>query len=335
MAEQGRRSASLPPTSEVILRSVPDHSVSAVVRECMEFCQWGRVVTPGATVVIKPNLCCAVSDKWEMCNTSPAITSALCEILKTQTERIFIAESDGLRQKAWDSFRVSGYLELAKRFGVELVNLTESPWTNVKCEPAGEIALPCLLLEADVFITLPVLKTHALTYFTGALKNQWGCLPRYDRILLHQYLDELIVSLQELLHPELSLMDGIIGMEGRGPTNGKPRRLDVLLASRDAVALDATAMRLVGLEPKRARHLVLAAERGLGHMRAKEITVDGDWARHATQFEPAILDRAIAAMDYMSRYGWFVKYALEKDFVFYPVRSCVQLLRRIGVVEGG
>ncbi len=321
--------------SKVILRGVSTGTLAAAVRECMELCGWEQIVAPDATVVIKPNLCCPVPEKWEMSNTDPAITQAVCEVLLSRTRRIFIGESDGLRQKAWDSFQVSGYVEMAKRLGVELVDFTELPCTRVKCEPAGEIALPRLMLEADAFITLPVLKTHALTYFTGALKNQWGCLPEYDRILLHKVLDPLLATLQRVFAPKLAVMDGIIAMEGRGPTNGKPRRLDVILASRDAVALDATAMRLVGLEPGHARHVVLAAEQALGRMREEEIEVDGDWQRHATQFEPAVLDNAVAAMNYMSRYRWFVRYALEKDYIFYPVRALVQLLRRVGVVEGG
>ena len=320
--------------SKVILRAVDSATLAPAIRECMQLCEWEQFVAPDAKVVIKPNLCTAIPDKWEMSNTDPAIAEAVCNVLLTRTKRIFIGESDGLRQTAWDSFRVSGYVEAAKRLGVELVNFTESPWTKVKCEPVGEIALPSLMLEADVFVTLPTLKTHALTYFTGALKNQWGCLPEYDRILLHKALDPLLATLQRIFHPQLTVMDGIVCMEGRGPTNGKPRRLDVILASRDALALDATAMRLVGLEPTRARHLVLAAEQGLGRIRKEEIEVDGDWERHATQFEPAMLDKAVAAMNYMSRYRWFVKYALETDYVFFPVRTLVQLLRRIGVVEG-
>ncbi len=68
---------------------------------------------------------------------------------------------------------------------------------------------------------------------------------------------------------------------------------------------------------------------------AERLELDGDWARHATQFEPAVLDKAVAAMNYMSRYRWFVKYMLERDTVFYPIRSLVQVLRRAGVVEGG
>ncbi len=286
-------------------------------------------------MVLKPNLCTAVPEKVPASNTDPQITAAVCELLLSRTRRIIIGESDGLRQTADDAFAASGYVELARRLDVTLMNFSKSPWTPVRCEPAGTLELPRALVEADVFITLPVLKTHALTYFTGALKNQWGCLPQYDRILVHKYLDPLLVTLHRVFHPALSVMDGIIAMEGRGPANGKPRRLDVILASRDAVALDATGMRLIGLEPDRSRHVVLTAAAGLGRMQPNQIEVDGDWAQYATQFEPAIRDKAIAAMDYMTRYRWFVKYALEKDYIFYPVRALVQLLRRVGVVEGG
>jgi uncharacterized protein (DUF362 family) len=191
------------------------------------------------------------------------------------------------------------------------------------------------MLRCDAFITLPVLKTHALTYFTGAIKNQWGCIPQYDRILLHRYLDPMLAELHAIFKPAMAIMDGIIAMEGRGPANGKPRRLDLLLASRDSVALDATAMRLARLEPSRCRHLLLTAWKELGIFDPAGIEVDGDWTRHATQFEPAILDKAIAAMDYMTRYRWFVRHMLEKDFIFYPIRAVVQVLRKLGVVEGG
>ena len=318
-----------------VLRSVVENTVAAAVLECMERCEWHHLVERDATVVIKPNLCTAVPEKAAMSNTDPALAAAVCEVLLGRTQRIYIGESNGLREKVQDAFAVSGYVELAQRLGVHLVNFSETSWTRVSCEPAGEIELPRLLLDADVFITLPVLKTHALTYFTGALKNQWGCLPQHDRILLHKHLDPLLVSLHRRLRPALAVMDGIIGMEGRGPANGKPRQLDLILASRDAVALDATAARLVGLNPQRARHLVLAAEQELGRLKPEQIAVDGDWERHATQFEPAVRDAAIAAMNFMTRYRWFVKHALENNHIFYPTRRLVQLLRQMRVVAGG
>ncbi len=321
--------------SSVVLRRITDQALDATVRECMEFCGWQELVQPNSTVVVKPNVCSAVPGNWEMSDTDVRITAAVCELLLTRTRNVYVVESDGLRVTAWQTFATAGYTELPDRLGVKLVNLSESRQVEVEVPPAGRIKLPELLLSCDCFITLPVLKTHALTYFTGAIKNQWGCVPQYDRILMHKYLDPMLASLHAIFRPAIALMDGIIAMEGRGPTNGKPRRLNLLLASRDSVALDATAMRLAGLDPQRCRHMLLTAEQGLGRWKQEEIKVDGDWARHATQFEPAILDKAIAAMDYMSRYRWFVKYMLEKDFVFYPVRGVVKLLRAIGVVEGG
>src|SRR5437763_1714897 len=131
---------------------------------------------------------------------------------------------------------------------------------------------------AAVVITLPVLKTHATTVFTGALKNQWGCIPRYDRILLHKYLHELICHVNQIRPVTLALMDGLVGMQGRGPINGYPIDLNVLLASRDPVALDATGMRLIGLEPFTSRHLVHAGRIGLGTLAEEEISVEGPFS---------------------------------------------------------
>jgi uncharacterized protein (DUF362 family) len=322
--------------ARVMLRSVARRSVSEVVEDLLAACGWEDLVPAGARVVIKPNLCMSVADKVVGANTHAEITEAVCRVLLRRTRRIVIGEADHLRQKAQSAFEVSGYVDMARRLGVELVNFSELPWTPVECPPLGApVELPRVLLEADVFVTLPVLKTHALTYFTGALKNQWGCLPQYDRIVMHRHLDPMLAWLQAVLRPRLAVMDGIVGMEGRGPTNGKPRRLDLLLASRDAVALDAAAMGLVGLDVQRARHLVLAAGQGLGRFGEHEIELDGPWEAHRTQFEPAVLDRAVAAMNFMSRYRWFVRHVLERDSIFYRGRAVVQWARRARLLAGG
>jgi len=321
--------------SKVVIRGVTDESLAKTVQDCMELCGWRDLVAPNSVVVVKPNLCTAVPEKCAMSNTDPRITEAVCELLSMRTSNIYVVESDGLRQTAWEAFKASGYTEFARRLGVKLVNLSEDAQVEVAVPPAGLVKLPRLLMHCDAFITLPVLKTHALTYFTGAIKNQWGCVPQHDRILLHQYLDPMLAELHAIFKPAMAIMDGIIAMEGRGPANGKPRRLDLVMASRDSVALDATAARLVKLDAKLCRHLRLTAEKKLGTFDPAGIEIDGDFARHTTQFEPAILDKAIAAMDYMTRYRWFVRYMLEKDFIFYPIRAVVQVLRKLGVVEGG
>lgn len=320
-------------TSKVVVRGVAARGVRAAVRECLERCGWEEWVGRDARVVIKPNLSTAVPEKAEASNTAVEITEAVCELLLSRTSRVYIGESGHLRQNPWQAFETSGYVEMARRLGVELVNFSEGPTVRVRCEPAGELPMPKLLLEADVRINLPVLKTHALTYFTGALKNQWGCVPDCrDRLRFHRSLDRMLCSLQRLLRPAFILMDGIVAMEGRGPVNGTPRRLDVVLASRDAVALDATAMRLVGLDPGRARHVAIAAKQGLGRFSAAEIEVDGDWQRPARQFVPPPRDLVNGAMFFVTQYEWFVRYILANDRIYYPIRDFVQLLRRSGLV---
>jgi uncharacterized protein (DUF362 family) len=304
------------------------------VRQSLLLCDWEKWLSPGAVVVIKPNLCTAASEKVLACNTDVRLMEALCEALLTRTNRIYIGESGHLRQNPWQAFAASGYDKMAQRLGVELVNFSEEPTIRMKCEPIGELAMPRRLMEADTYINVPVLKTHALTYFTGALKNQWGCVPDcQDRLRYHRSIHLMLSSLQEMLRPKFVLMDGIVGMEGRGPVAGQPRRLDVMLASRDAVAVDATAMRLVGLDPSRARHVQLANQQGLGRFAAADIEVDGEWDRLATTFAPPPRDVANRAMFYATQYRWFVKHILANDRIYYPIRDVVVSLRKLGMVS--
>jgi uncharacterized protein (DUF362 family) len=319
--------------SVVALRSVTRMPMVDAVRACLELCQWESWVGRNAVVVIKPNLCTAVANKVVGCNTDVRLVRALCEVLLTRTNRIIIGESGHLRQNPWQAFAASGYDEMAKEMGVELVNFSERPTVRMKCEPIGELAMPRQIVEADAYINVPVLKTHALTYFTGALKNHWGCVPDCrDRLRYHRSIHVMLSGIQRLLHPNMILMDGIVGMEGRGPVAGNPRKLDIVLASRDAVAIDATAMRLVGLDPQKSRHVVIAAQKGIGQISSDRIDVDGDWAQHATQFTPPPRDVANTAMFYVSQYPWFVKNILANDKIYFPVRDVVVALRKARLV---
>jgi uncharacterized protein (DUF362 family) len=320
--------------SKVILRGVTKDNLFSVVQECMELCNWQTWVPRGGFVVVKPNLCTAVPNIIRAANTDLAVTEAVCRVLLRRANRVVVCEADHMRQKTPEVYEATGYTELAK-LGVELVNLSDLPMTRVDCPPAGQIELPRLLFEADAFITLPKLKTHALTYFTASLKNQWGCVPHYhDRIRHHRLINEMLSSIHQLLQPKMSLVDGIVCMEGRGPVAGPARELNVILASEDSIAMDATAMRLVGLQPKRSKHVMIAARRGLGHVKEEEILVDGDWSRHATKFQPAPKDWANTMCFKLTKYPWFTKNVLGNDSIYYPISHCVKFVRRIGLLGG-
>lgn len=319
-------------TSKVFLRSSDDMPVRQAVSEVMEACNWRELVPPGGSVVLKPNLCTDEAEKAPSANTDPRVVEAVVEVLQERTRDIVIGESDGPRHKTEAAFAASGLPELAERLGVRLVDFSRAPTRPVDHPLLAGFELPAAMLDADLVVTLPVIKTHALTAFTGAIKNQWGCVPRYDRILLHKHLDTLLADLVGLLRPRLAIMDGILCVEGRGPANGKPRRLGVVMGATDMVAMDATAMRLIGLDPRACGHLQLAHARGHGRIAPQDIEVDGPFDRYRCDFEPGRLDWALRAMNYMTRYRFFTYKVLFNDAIFRPTRELVQWLRAVGVV---
>ena len=315
--------------SKVAIFSTRSNSVEHCVRSLFRELDWETRVPRGASVVVKPNLSWPGKDKAPFSNTSAEVLDAVLKVLRERTDRIIVGESDGTRFSVDECFEASGYAEVVKRHGARWVN-----FSRARTEPVGVAALrgfelPSELLHCDVFVTLPKLKTHGLTYFTGALKNQWGCIPRHDRILLHKRLDELIVELNALLKPSVCLMDGVLCMEGRGPVNGRGVRLDLLLGSSDPVALDATAMRTAGLDPGKCRHVALAAARGLGNFHEKDIELAGE-AVQPVRVEPARSEWTVRLMNHLTRYSFFTNRILLNNRLFALGKKAVSVLRRFG-----
>jgi uncharacterized protein (DUF362 family) len=315
--------------SSVFLRRADRNKPLPVVRELLEGCKWKEVVPEGGSVVIKPNLCTERPEQIHTANTSLPVLRAVCEVILERTSRITIVESNGARYPTEAAFENNGVYRLASELGLKVLNLSKDELVPMDDPRLKDFGMSRTWLEADVFITLPVLKTHATTVFTGALKNQWGCVPRYDRILLHKYLHELIGDINSLRPVTLALMDGLVGMQGRGPINGYPIDLNVLLASRDPVALDATGMRLIGLEPQSSRHIVHAESIGLGTIKQENILVDGPFAELQTTVEPAVEDWAIKLMNQIARSPFLTRNLLLNDKLFYPVRCFVGGIRKL------
>jgi len=315
--------------SNVYLRRAEPTSSLRTVRELLEACRWQEVVPSGAAVVIKPNLCTERPEQIHTANTSRGVLRAVCETIRERTENITIVESDGARYPAEAAFENNGVYRLAQELGIKVLNLSKDELVDMPDPRLKGFGMARTWLQADAFITLPVMKTHATTVFTGALKNQWGCIPRYDRILLHKYLHELIAAINQIRPVTLALMDGLVGMQGRGPINGYPINLNVLLASRDPVALDATAMRLIGLDPKTCQHAMQAQQFCLGTLEENSITVDGPFAELHTTVEPAAEDWAIKIMNHVARSHFLTKHLLLNDSIFYPVRGLVSSLRAL------
>jgi uncharacterized protein (DUF362 family) len=314
--------------STVYLRRSKPGAAADAVRELLDACGWRELIPAGASVAVKPNLCTERPEQIHTANTSAEVLRAVCAVLRERTDRVTIVESDGARYKAEAAFENNGAYRIAEELGVKVVNLSNDELVEVDDPRMKGFGLARTWLEADAFITLPVLKTHATTVFTGAIKNQWGCVPRYDRILLHKFLHELVSDLNKLRPVTLALMDGMVGMQGRGPINGYPINLNVLLASRDPIALDSTGMRLIGLDPFTSRHIVHGNKIGIGQIAADEIAVDGPFDELKMRAEPAVEDWAIKFMNKVARSEFLTKHVMLNDRIFYPIRRMVSVARR-------
>jgi uncharacterized protein (DUF362 family)/NAD-dependent dihydropyrimidine dehydrogenase PreA subunit len=181
------------------------------------------------------------------------------------------------------AFRQTGLMEAAKGYYQNIgTNGIEVPFNS---NFGDLVRISAAVQEADVIISVPKFKTHALTSLTGAIKNSYGFLPGAQKATLHLAagnpwrFGELVVDVFKLRVPELFIVDAIIGMEGNGPASKDLRPIGKILASDNAVALDATISRMMGLRPGDVRFLQVAKERGLGAYDSASIAIEGELQR--------------------------------------------------------
>jgi uncharacterized protein (DUF362 family) len=256
----------------------------------------------GKNVLIKPNAA-RLAFPGEGVTTHPAVVAATVKHLKKQgAGRIVIGESCIFGVDAQEAFRVTGMKEISGKNRVELHDLDQgSPMEIVV--PGGKvikkIKVPALLKEFDFIISIPVMKTHMHTQVTLSLKNMKGLLWRREKARFHQLrydqkvtggykeLDIAISEMASVLSPHLAIIDGTMGMEGMGPAYGRRKKVGVIVAGNPAVSADAVAARLMGFSPEAIPHLKLSAEKGLGEVRWRSISVEPkDFLKWETPFTP-------------------------------------------------
>ncbi len=246
--------------------------VGESVRRALQGADWTSAVPAGADVALKVNL------GWDLfipgAITSPLVVACLIEAIRPHVGRIFVVEADQVLENVERAFAASGMAEVCRRTGATWVNLSREPTVSVPCPDnvvLKRIEVPKVLRET-LLITVPVMKTHAKTGLTGALKNQWGCLDKL-RHEHHLVLDDALADLNSVIRPVLAVMDATIGLEGDGPKSGRPRVVDRILCSRDPVALDTIQATIMGIDPATVRHLATCAARGIGTNQRAAIAV--------------------------------------------------------------
>ena len=236
-------------------------------------------MNPEEQLLLKPNLLAADPPEKNTA-THPAVFQAVAYHLQKAGAKLSYGDSPAAHRPI-TAARKAGIADAADALNIPLANFTIG---EIVSFPEGNLIKKFTIahdvLAADGIINICKMKTHALTRLTGAVKNMFGCIPGVLKAEFHAKLQnedlfaQMLLDLNRFLPPRLSVMDGIIGMEGNGPRNGKSRAVHVLLFSTDPIALDATAARIINLDPNLVPTLSWAKKWGIGQVDNIEIVGD-------------------------------------------------------------
>lgn len=236
-------------------------------------------IKPASKVLIKPNLLIAIEPRFSV-TTHPEVVRAVVKILKEINCKIFLGDGPSMSDKRADMidkvYEQTGMRRIAEEENIELVRFNKKRWR-------GKFPLTTWLDECEYFISIPKFKTHQLMVLTAAIKNLFGLVSYTFKKEIHRQnfmIDDFaraIVDIYEEVRPTLTIIDGVIAMEGDGPaTSGILRNTGLLFAGSDCVALDSILAFIMGLTPYDIATNREAVRRGLGVADINSIQIRGE-----------------------------------------------------------
>lgn len=241
-----------------------------------------KYIKKGDKVFLKANLL-KKNKPDDAVTTHPAIVEAVASTIKGMGAIPIIGDSPAgpFSERALRSiYETTGMIDVAKRTGAELNYNTEEIVVKISDgKLIKQATFMKALMECDSIISLPKLKTHGMTVYTGAVKNQFGAIPGLVKAGYHLSMpdvkdfSDMLIDINVFLKPVLSIMDAVIAMEGNGPSAGKPKKVGLIISSNDVFSLDTVATLIIGLNHEDAPTVFMAQRRGLG--RFEDIKIIG------------------------------------------------------------
>lgn len=205
------------------------------------------VVKAGDRVLLKPNLLTGARPDKE-CTTRPELVRCVAEMVIAAGGKPFLGDSPAFGT-ALGVAKANGLELIAKDLNIPIVEFHGQRYNNLRLSKEA--------LAADVVINLPKVKSHMQLTLTLGVKNLFGCVPGKMKAWWHMEAGKdvdkfarMLVSTAEAIAPDLTIIDGIIGHEGNGPSGGEPRFLGVLAASKDVFALDRVMVEILSIDPQ-------------------------------------------------------------------------------------
>ena len=279
-------------TSDVAILPAADYDVdfSDVIGRALRLLE---VDVREKRVLLKPNL--VEFERDRAINTHPAVIAGAAQaFLRAGARRVVVAEGPGHRRDIDYLVTGTGLLDHLRDVRVPFVDLNHDDVRRVRLASrfmaAGELALPVTVLETDLVVSMPKLKTHHWAGMTCSMKNLFGTVPGavygWPKNWLHTHgIAQSVLDLTATIKPSLAIVDAITAMEGDGPIMGKPRHLGFVAMGTDLPAVDATCARVIGLDPMKIEYL-RPASLYLGNVKESRIVQRGERIdRYKTQFE--------------------------------------------------
>lgn len=247
----------------------------------------------GRRILLKPNM--VEYERGTAINTHPhVVAGAAIALQRAGAASVTVGEGPGHRRDIEYLLASTGLREQLREQRIRFVDLNHDDVQMVPLKSrftgAAELALPVELLQADLVVTMPKLKTHHWAGITCSMKNLFGTVPGavygWPKNVLHRFgIHNSIVDLNATIRPHLAIVDAVTAMEGDGPILGRPRHLGFIAMGTDPVAVDATCARAIGLDPLRIQYIKDAAA-FLGHADPARIEHRGESpGRYAYRFE--------------------------------------------------
>ncbi|MDR1991883.1 MAG: DUF362 domain-containing protein [Nitrososphaerota archaeon] len=239
------------------------------VFRALDLIDYKTIIGRFSQVLIKVNFITTMT--WDSgATTDPVVVEALIQRLKQLPIEILVVESDATMTNADKAFEATGMAEMCNKYGVKCLNLRHIE-DKVKIKiPDGkaikDVVVPRIVAQSAI-ISAAKMKTHMATKVTLGMKNMFGLLPDKFKFKYHAMgISKVIVDINTVLKPHLTVIDGFTAMEGRGPTEGTPIEMNLILAGSDPVATDATCSRIMGIDPHEISHIKEAAKKELGNI---------------------------------------------------------------------
>lgn len=291
--------------AKVVLKYCPEYTADVELRLREGLAELGGMsafVKPGQKVLLKVNLLMKKRPE-EAVTTHPSVVEAVVRLVQEAGGIPIIGDSPGgpyTVSSLQAIYTRSGLREVADRTGAILnEDVGQTTLQNPEGKLAKSLTVTNCVLEADVVIPISKLKTHGMMTFTGAVKILFGVIPGLLKAEYHLKMfkvddfADLLVDIATYIKPALSIMDGVVGMEGDGPTAGKPCNIGALILSTDPFALDVVATDLIGLKSEKVPTIRAARARGLTS-RHDEIQLKGD-ARSLWRIQGFVIPNAVSA----------------------------------------